>query len=340
MMSPDNIPAKQVTKDDGQGSGNRKTASSRTAEQSLKCPRCDSPNTKFCYYNNYSLTQPRHFCKNCRRYWTKGGALRNVPIGGGCRKNKKVQSSLRFSGDSKDSLSSSEISGTLNFLRGLSPAMDFQLGGFSFPRLHPPTTGIYNQFSSFGDVSGTYAAASGSVTSPYFTLDPSGSYNSLMRFNYPLSSTSGGGPFSAAVQNISSMNIHRGLASSIESQSTINQDLHWQLQQRRLATLFGGEIQKDNSVSSVPLENHTQKPQPIVFQNLETSKSEDCSVGNSIKECTSTGHQIGTERYFGNSYGPVTATPTNSAGNAGQGNANSWNGAQAWGDLQQYSALP
>ncbi|EFJ20302.1 hypothetical protein SELMODRAFT_19630, partial [Selaginella moellendorffii] len=54
--------------------------------QVLKCPRCNSLNTKFCYYNNYSLTQPRHFCKNCRRYWTKGGALRNVPIGGGCRK--------------------------------------------------------------------------------------------------------------------------------------------------------------------------------------------------------------------------------------------------------------
>ncbi|XP_006848559.2 dof zinc finger protein PBF [Amborella trichopoda] len=45
-------------------------------------------NTKFCYYNNYNLTQPRHFCKTCRRYWTKGGALRNVPIGGGCRKTK------------------------------------------------------------------------------------------------------------------------------------------------------------------------------------------------------------------------------------------------------------
>ncbi|XP_076886937.1 uncharacterized protein LOC143536946 [Bidens hawaiensis] len=54
----------------------------------LRCPRCDSSNTKFCYYNNYNLTQPRHFCKTCRRYWTKGGALRNVPIGGGCRKNK------------------------------------------------------------------------------------------------------------------------------------------------------------------------------------------------------------------------------------------------------------
>ncbi|GMP33218.1 hypothetical protein CsSME_00006637 [Camellia sinensis var. sinensis] len=57
--------------------------------QSLKCPRCDSLNTKFCYYNNYNLSQPRHFCKNCRRYWTKGGVLRNVPVGGGCRKTKR-----------------------------------------------------------------------------------------------------------------------------------------------------------------------------------------------------------------------------------------------------------
>lgn len=61
-------------------------------EQAIKCPRCDSSNTKFCYYNNYSLTQPRYFCKSCRRYWTKGGTLRNVPVGGGCRKNKRSSS--------------------------------------------------------------------------------------------------------------------------------------------------------------------------------------------------------------------------------------------------------
>ncbi|KAK6142042.1 hypothetical protein DH2020_013871 [Rehmannia glutinosa] len=61
--------------------------------QALKCPRCDSSNTKFCYYNNYSLSQPRYFCKSCRRYWTKGGTLRNVPVGGGCRKNKRSSSS-------------------------------------------------------------------------------------------------------------------------------------------------------------------------------------------------------------------------------------------------------
>ncbi|XP_022978746.1 dof zinc finger protein DOF1.4 [Cucurbita maxima] len=59
----------------------------------LKCPRCDSSNTKFCYYNNYSLSQPRHFCKACKRYWTRGGTLRNVPVGGGCRKNKRLKSS-------------------------------------------------------------------------------------------------------------------------------------------------------------------------------------------------------------------------------------------------------
>ncbi|KAH7566519.1 hypothetical protein ACOSP7_023047 [Xanthoceras sorbifolium] len=66
------------------------TSNNSENNQNLRCPRCDSPNTKFCYYNNYNLTQPRHFCKTCRRYWTKGGALRNVPIGGGCRKNKST----------------------------------------------------------------------------------------------------------------------------------------------------------------------------------------------------------------------------------------------------------
>jgi hypothetical protein len=56
--------------------------------QALNCPRCNSSNTKFCYYNNYSLTQPRYFCKNCKRYWTQGGSLRNIPVGGFSRKNR------------------------------------------------------------------------------------------------------------------------------------------------------------------------------------------------------------------------------------------------------------
>ncbi|XP_052159807.1 dof zinc finger protein 4-like [Oryza glaberrima] len=64
-------------------------AAAVAAVEEVRCPRCDSSNTKFCYYNNYNLSQPRHFCKACRRYWTKGGLLRNVPVGGGCRKPKR-----------------------------------------------------------------------------------------------------------------------------------------------------------------------------------------------------------------------------------------------------------
>ncbi|XP_050385287.1 dof zinc finger protein DOF1.8-like isoform X2 [Argentina anserina] len=72
-------------------------------DQALTCPRCNSTTTKFCYYNNYSLSQPRYFCKTCRRYWTAGGSLRNVPVGGGSRKNNKrsLSSSPSTSNSSK-----------------------------------------------------------------------------------------------------------------------------------------------------------------------------------------------------------------------------------------------
>ncbi|GFP90373.1 cyclic dof factor 2 [Phtheirospermum japonicum] len=49
----------------------------------IPCPRCNSMDTKFCYFNNYNVNQPRHFCRNCQRYWTAGGTIRNVPVGAG-----------------------------------------------------------------------------------------------------------------------------------------------------------------------------------------------------------------------------------------------------------------
>ncbi|KAK7295378.1 hypothetical protein RJT34_18285 [Clitoria ternatea] len=61
----------------------------------LPCPRCNSMDTKFCYHNNYNVNQPRHFCKNCQRYWTAGGTMRNVPVGAGRRKNKNSSSHYR-----------------------------------------------------------------------------------------------------------------------------------------------------------------------------------------------------------------------------------------------------
>ncbi|MCO5560427.1 hypothetical protein L7F22_014042 [Adiantum nelumboides] len=78
-------------------------SSSPSEAESLACPRCNSHDTKFCYYNNYSTAQPRHFCKNCKRYWTAGGSLRNVPVGGGLRKSKKS----KLSKHGKDLLSAS-----------------------------------------------------------------------------------------------------------------------------------------------------------------------------------------------------------------------------------------
>ncbi|XP_058752683.1 dof zinc finger protein DOF1.5-like [Vicia villosa] len=60
----------------------------KRSEKIIPCPRCKSMETKFCYFNNYNVNQPRHFCKSCQRYWTAGGALRNVPVGAGRRKAK------------------------------------------------------------------------------------------------------------------------------------------------------------------------------------------------------------------------------------------------------------
>ncbi|KAJ9681120.1 hypothetical protein PVL29_020151 [Vitis rotundifolia] len=102
-------------------------------DQAVNCPRCCSTNTKFCYYNNYSLTQPRYFCKTCRRYWTEGGTLRNVPVGGGSRKNKRSITT------SSSSLSSSLTSSSSfkTHLPDLNPPI---LSHFSpeNPRIHEP----------------------------------------------------------------------------------------------------------------------------------------------------------------------------------------------------------
>ncbi|KAG5019161.1 hypothetical protein JHK87_015016 [Glycine soja] len=123
-----------------------------SVEVAPNCPRCASTNTKFCYYNNYSLSQPRYFCKGCRRYWTKGGSLRNVPVGGGCRKNrrgKSLQSSSSrqqrassfVSGDTESSFSDAQQNN--NGSRDIDMALVF--AKFLNPK---PTTGEDNNGSS------------------------------------------------------------------------------------------------------------------------------------------------------------------------------------------------
>ncbi|GMH24134.1 hypothetical protein Nepgr_025977 [Nepenthes gracilis] len=331
MMSPENLSAtKEETHQSSGATGGRKESSAQrpTADQQqpVKCPRCDSPNTKFCYYNNYSLTQPRHFCKTCRRYWTKGGALRNVPIGGGCRKNKRIKPSTSASSRLlADDPHSKELDfGGLNFFHGLSPAMDFQLGSLSLPR-----TAFFNQFSPFSDISSS--AINGGVDLG------SSSSASFLGFNYPAAAPKQGGEsisgLGGSIQEMGSMNGNGTLASSIESLSSINQELHLKLQQQRLAMLYGADGENNNSSNTNQRENAvcsvsgTEKPQPILFQNLEMSNS-------SRKDGS-------TVWFFDSSF---ATTPTNSGSNNNESAAATMNlngvQAQAWTrDLHQFNGL-
>ncbi|THF97811.1 cyclic dof factor 3-like [Camellia sinensis] len=81
------------TENDGSDTNSPEQKTLKKPDKILPCPRCKSMDTKFCYYNNYNVNQPRHFCKSCQRYWTAGGTMRNVPVGAGRRKNKNSASS-------------------------------------------------------------------------------------------------------------------------------------------------------------------------------------------------------------------------------------------------------
>ncbi|XP_031481163.1 dof zinc finger protein DOF5.7-like [Nymphaea colorata] len=323
--------------------GERKGAgpAARPPEEPLRCPRCDSLNTKFCYYNNYSLAQPRHFCKTCRRYWTKGGALRNVPIGGGCRKNKRsgtrassgpssssqrsltvaeedsrtqlaggVTSPLSSSSTSSSSLIHPSESSTTKLFHGLSSSssMDFHVPGLPFIR---PQPGAFNQFPSFGVLPPTSSSSSSSSTR----------VNSSTLICPPASSVRHGGTSlcGGAFSGMDSQqNMHSTMAASMESLSAMNADLHWKLQQQRLAMLLAeGQQHKETTVSGFVIgthhgldqqHQHSQKPS-IENPNYQRS-NELSSNGSNIEETRETTN----EWPFG-----------------------SWS---SWDDFHQYNSLP
>lgn len=327
----------------------------------VKCPRCDSPNTKFCYYNNYSLTQPRHFCKTCRRYWTNGGSLRNVPIGGGCRKKQKLKTS------SSSSLSS--LSSISKF--SSSPSLDFHLGGLLPLPLPLPFTSkpyFYNQFPSNSNTCVPVPTTNPSS----FHLDPSSTSNPMMSLNlYPFSSTSIGNGFinENSIQGMNFMNVNTTTTTTtttstsntnlaIESLSCMNQDLHLKLQQQRLATMFGGDDDKKDGITIsandlVSQVSGIEKAQPILFQNLESSKSEMFQgVGDDGGDIRKAGPSPSEWFFEMNSYSSVMTPTRNSDGGCMNGdhdnggnniNNNNWinnGGVHAWSDVQHQQQLP
>ncbi|CAL5054596.1 unnamed protein product [Urochloa decumbens] len=139
--------------------------------EAVKCPRCESTNTKFCYYNNYNLSQPRHFCKSCRRYWTKGGVLRNVPVGGGCRKAKRSSPAASSSSSSAPSTPTSAAAADAKTPRrasASSPRSNNSGSGSASPTAAAtapaPTTPSSNSIAPF---------TSHHATNPFSTVDVS-----------------------------------------------------------------------------------------------------------------------------------------------------------------------
>ncbi|KAL9329363.1 hypothetical protein ACSQ67_004366 [Phaseolus vulgaris] len=134
-----------------------------------KCPRCDSTNTKFCYFNNYSLSQPRHFCKTCKRYWTHGGTFRNIPVGGASRKAKRGKTDSSSPSHSlTQPLSNLMKPSPLTMLHSTSPYYH-QLGGgggggrgylSSLATLHSQSLNVAGSPSSLPLLSGFNAASS------------------------------------------------------------------------------------------------------------------------------------------------------------------------------------
>ena len=171
-------------------------------EQALNCPRCNSTNTKFCYYNNYSLSQPRYFCKTCRRYWTEGGSLRNVPVGGGSRKNKRSTPST------PPLASTSPASSSKNKLPDLTSPPSFPQSASQNPKIHqgqdlnlayPPAHEDYNTISKFIEV-------------PY-SDNNNNNNNSSSKSHHQNPSTSSASPQLSAMELLKTGITSRGLSS-------------------------------------------------------------------------------------------------------------------------------
>ncbi|KAF7019636.1 hypothetical protein CFC21_032792 [Triticum aestivum] len=154
-----------VTKKNGDGQ-------SQQQQPKLECPRCSSTDTKFCYYNNYSTAQPRHYCRTCRRYWTHGGTLRKVPVGGACRRGsgsgKRRRSSAEPHTPSSDSPPPPQQPEQQDALPPLPvfpfltdgavflPQFDLGLGGF--PWTAPTATDhLYDSLAPWGGCDGALA---------------------------------------------------------------------------------------------------------------------------------------------------------------------------------------
>ncbi|KAE8663006.1 Dof zinc finger protein DOF1.1 [Hibiscus syriacus] len=243
-------------------------------EAALKCPRCESTNTKFCYFNNYSLTQPRHFCRTCRRYWTRGGALRNVPVGGGCRGNKRNKGSRSKSPLSGDRQMASGSSNTIISSNSCGRADILELGvGPQAPtrRFMAPLLHLNEYGGSAADIGLNYGLISA----------PQGGTNDHLSFQ--IGSEAGGSGRGAAGTSLLTMS---GL------------DGQWRLQQPPPQFLFLGGLEPPYQFESGGIGHQVQPRTPIssMASQIASVKMEDSNNNNNNR--TFLGFQ-GNDRIWG-----------------------------------------
>ncbi|OIT01201.1 PREDICTED: dof zinc finger protein DOF2.4-like [Nicotiana attenuata] len=301
-------------------------------ETALKCPRCESSNTKFCYFNNYSLSQPRHFCKTCRRYWTRGGALRNVPVGGGCRRNKR--SSSKSSNNNSNNTSKSPASSTstdgrqaANNNSGSTSTISSHSNSFSGPTSATSLLGLmspqipplrflsplgqlsdhHHQFSTPGNNMNLNFSTTGNVLG--------GTSEGMMVNNNNLLGVGGGAGGSGVASLLSSVNIE-----------------HWRMQQQQMAqqfpNFFGG-FDPSNSPSGVNNYQYFQGGVNEGVQFLGGNESTTSQIRPKIS--TSMLNQMASVKMEDNNHNQDQSALSRQLLGI-QGNEN-WNTASAWSDL-------
>uniref|UniRef100_A0A0C9QTY6 TSA: Wollemia nobilis Ref_Wollemi_Transcript_9853_2250 transcribed RNA sequence n=1 Tax=Wollemia nobilis TaxID=56998 RepID=A0A0C9QTY6_9CONI len=318
-------------------------------EQALKCPRCESINTKFCYYNNYNLSQPRHFCKTCRRYWTKGGALRNVPVGGGCRKNKRAKRTIDHPAPAQNEASTCAVPTTTEatvpscstFDPNLPlPSPSIYYGGNSMAMTSLPFTRLPQDCPGLANctTSNFLGISQPSLEPQNSSLNPLSALNTLNSFkpNYP------GLDFSS---------FSRDRNAFLETQQLLSRamtpfyampllpglddhDLQWRLQQQQQQEQKLTMPFEDGQVDNGPTSEEHQNYLAFEDQTADTSKTDQKSEGVTSLSSGSVKPEEDRNGLASDWQVPVSESLfVESAGDS----TNYWNGG-AWPDLASYGS--
>ncbi|OEL16479.1 hypothetical protein BAE44_0022503 [Dichanthelium oligosanthes] len=133
-------PKSEEAKADSGGSGEAKAF--QKPDAILPCPRCNSVDTKFCYFNNYNEKQPRHYCRNCPAKEdeanTSSGSQVVLDLVLGSGDKKEERSCLPSAAVASGSSDNSEVGlSRLSLLPPMMPAPGIRAHAVPFPQVSP-----------------------------------------------------------------------------------------------------------------------------------------------------------------------------------------------------------